>query len=211
MRVLQPILAALPDLIEGPRVALRGYAARDAAALCAAICEAQPHLDRWLPGFKQPLSLDDTLASIRQSQARWSRREAFQMGVFRRDTGELLGDLRLRPTDWSIPAFDIAYWLHPAAEGHGYASEAVRLAAALAFDTLAAQRLVICCDQRNARSRHVPERLGFVPEGCLRNSARGPDNALLDMLVFALTPADYRREQARWATLWSKPNGDEGR
>jgi len=198
--VPRPILLDLPEQIAGPRIILRPYAEGDAPELCAAVREAQPHLGRWLPGFKQAWSLDDTLAAIRQSAARWSLREAFQMGIFGHATGALLGDLRLRPTDWSIPAFDIAYWLHPAAEGHGYASVAVRLAAALAFDTLAAQRLVICCDQRNTRSRRLPERLGFVLEGCLRNNARGPDDALFDMLVFALTPEDYRREGAGWAT-----------
>jgi RimJ/RimL family protein N-acetyltransferase len=194
----RPILVELPDQLEGSRVLARRYRDADAAALAATIASAQPELRRWLPGFEQLPSAADCLAGIRQGEARWALREAFQLGLFARDSGALLGDLRLRPTDWGVPAFDIAYWLDPAATGRGYAAEAVRLLVALAFERLAAQRLVICCDQKNQRSSRVPERLGFVLEGCLRNQARGGDGELFDMLVYALTPADFARVRSQW-------------
>jgi len=191
----RPILEEIPDELVGPRILARRYREADAGALCAIIRAAQPELRRWLPGFERPPTDDDCLAGIRQAQARWALREAFQIGLFERDSGALVGDLRLRPTDWSIPAFDLAYWLNPAAGGRGYATEAVRLLARLAFETLGAQRLAICCDRANQRSRRVAERLGFVLEGCLRNGARGPDGQLFDMLVYALLPIDYGRVQ----------------
>lgn len=200
MSQTSPTAIAVPDQLHGPRIVLRRYVDADAPALCATVCDAQPHLHRWLPGFAQPWSLGDTLAFVRQAQTRWALREAFHLGVWQQDAGRLLGDLRLRPIDWSIPAFDLAYWLHPTAEGQGYLSEAARLVTQLAFDTLGAQRLVIVCDRQNIRSQRVPERLGYVLEGCLRNNARGPDGALFDMLVFALTPADYRRVRVQWPT-----------
>src|SRR6266511_1328417 len=105
---------------------------------------------------------------------------------------------RIRPHGLWSHSFDLAYWLHPSSEGHGYLSEAVRLITQVAFDTLGAQRVAIVCDQKNARSRHVPERLGYVLEGCLRNNARGADGTLFDMLIFALTPADYQRVLPQW-------------
>lgn len=194
----RPILVELPGQLDGPRVSARRYRDADAAALYATICAARPELRRWLPGFEQLPSEADCLAGIRQGQARWALREAFQFGLFERDSDALIGDLRLRPTDWGVPAFDIAYWLDPAATGQGYVTEAVGLLAALAFERLAAQRLVICCDQNNQRSRRVPERLGFVQEGCLRNAARGAAGELFDMLVYALTPADYSRARSGW-------------
>ena len=197
----RPILLALPDQLSGARIVLRRYTDSDAAALCATIREAQSHLHRWLPGFEQPWSLEETLAFVRQAQARWMLREAFHFAIWHQHTDQLLGALRLRPTDWSLPAFDVAYWLHPAAEGHGYLSEAVRLVTQLAFETLGAQRVAIVCDQHNARSRRLPERLGYVLEGCLRNNGRGPDGVLFDMLIFALTPVDYQRARGQWSDV----------
>src|SRR5262245_36663983 len=126
MQSVRPILLPFPDQLVGPRVLLRGYIESDTEALRALICEARPHLQRWLPGLQQPPSSEDTLVTIRQSHARWVLREAFQMAIVNRQAGALLGELRLRATDWSIPAFDIAYWLHPAAEGYGFVAEAVR-------------------------------------------------------------------------------------
>ena len=71
-------------------------------------------------------------------------------------------------------------------------AEAVRLLADFAFNELHANRVMIRCDARNARSAGVAERLGFVREACLRNEARANDGSLRDTLIFALTPSDPR-------------------
>jgi RimJ/RimL family protein N-acetyltransferase len=62
-----------------------------------------------------------------------------------------------------------------------------------AFEVLEARRLVIRCDTRNLRSKAVPERLGYVLEGCLRNSQMDTSGRPADMLVYAMTPQDYER------------------
>jgi RimJ/RimL family protein N-acetyltransferase len=188
----------MPDQLASRRIVARRYRAEDAGALHAAIEAAHQHLARWLPGFDRPPTLNDIQASIEHGDTRWSMRESFSVGLFLRSNGVLLGDLRLRPTSWQVPAFDIAYWLCPEAQGHGYASEAVSLVTNFAFDRLKAQRVAITCDPRNTRSARVAERLGYVLEGRLRNSAVGPDSQPCDLLIFALIPDDYRRVRATW-------------
>jgi ribosomal-protein-serine acetyltransferase len=185
----------IPDQLDGERVKARRYAEDDAIALHAAIGLSRAHLARWLPGFDHERSLDEIRESIRRSQAQWVQRESFGMGLFLHD-GRLLGDLRLRPTNWQIPAFDIAYWLRPDALGHGYAREAVWLLTSFAFDRLHARRVAISCEPGNERSANVPRRLGYQLEGRLRNSAIGPDGQACDLLLFALTPEDYAQARA---------------
>jgi RimJ/RimL family protein N-acetyltransferase len=119
------------------------------------------------------------------------------MGLFLRDGG-LLGDLRLRPTDWRLPSFDIAYWLRLGAESHGYAAEAARLLTRQAFEGLQARRVAISCDPRNTRSASVAQRLGYTLEGRLRSSAIGPDGQPCDLLLFALISEDYPGARAGW-------------
>jgi RimJ/RimL family protein N-acetyltransferase len=194
---IYPILIDLPDQVSGQRIIARRYRDVDAAALHAMIEVSRAHLQRWLPGFERARMLNDVRASIRRGQAQWLLRESFSMGLFLRE-GELLGDLRLRPTDWRIPAFDIAYWLRPDAQGHGFVAEAVRLLTSLAFERLQAQRVAISCDPRNARSANVAQRLGYVLEGRLRNSAIGPDGQPCDLLLFALTAEDYPGIRSSW-------------
>jgi len=190
-------LIDMPDQLDGERVLARHYADEDTAALHATIALSRAHLQGWLPGFDHERTLDDIRDSIRRGQAQWALRESFSMGLFLRD-GDLLGDLRLRPTSWQIPAFDIAYWLRPDALGHGYAGEAVRLLTSCAFERLHAQRVAISCDPRNARSASVAQRLGYLLEGRLRNSAIGPDGQPCDLLLFALTSEDYARVRTDW-------------
>lgn len=193
----RPLLIDIPDQLAGERVLARRYTDEDAAALHATIARSRAHLQRWLPGFDHERTLDDIRASIRHGQAQWALSESFSMGLFLRNGG-LLGDLRLRPTSWQIPAFDIAYWLRPAAVGQGYAGEAVRLLTSCAFERLRARRVAISCDPRNARSASVAQRLGYPLEGRLRNSAIGPDGQPCDLLLFALTPEDYARVRTGW-------------
>jgi RimJ/RimL family protein N-acetyltransferase len=187
--------AIMPDQLVGERVTARRYTEDDAGALHAAIAASRSHLARWLPGFEHERPLDEIRESIRRGLAQWAQRENFSMGMFLRD-GMLLGDLRLRPTNWQIPAFDIAYWLRPDAIGCGYASEAVWLLTSCAFERLHARRVAISCEPRNERSANVPRRLGYQLEGRLRNSAIGPDGQPCDLLLFALTPGDYAQALA---------------
>jgi RimJ/RimL family protein N-acetyltransferase len=198
MSTARPILIDLPNQFAGEHVLARQYIDADAAALHATIEVSRAHLQRWLPGFDHERTLDDIRESIRRSQAQWALRESFSMGLFLPD-GTLIGDLRLRPTNWQIPAFDIAYWLRPDAIGHGYAGEAVRLLTSFAFERLHARRVAISCDPANTRSASVAQRLGYPLEGCLRNSAIGPDGQPCDLLLFALTPEDYAHVRASWS------------
>jgi len=122
---------------------------------------------------------------VRRAYAQWLLREDFVVGIWRRDSGDYLGGSGLHPRDWTIPWFEIGYWLRPSAEGHGYMTEAVRLLCDLAFGCLEAQRVHIQCDARNERSAAVARRLGFVHEGTLRSHSRSPDGQLRDTLVFS--------------------------
>jgi len=197
MPTARPMLIDLPNQFVGERVLARQYIDEDVAALHATIETSREHLQRWLPGFDSERSLDDIRESIRRSQAQWVLRESFSMGLFLLN-GTQIGDLRLRPTNWQIPAFDIAYWLRPDAIGHGYAAEAVRLLTNFAFERLQARRLAISCDPANARSASVAQRLGYLLEGRLRNSVVGPDGQPCDLLIFALTREDYAHARASW-------------
>jgi ribosomal-protein-serine acetyltransferase len=66
----------------------------------------------------------------------------------------------------------------------------VKLLTDYAFTELAAQRIEIRCDERNIRSAAIPQRLGFVQEGRLRNYDLAPDGTLRNMLIFSLVPED---------------------
>ncbi len=198
MGIERPILLDLPAEWAGERVVLRRWREEDAAALFAAIAASRDHLARWFPWPAQHREVDDTRAFIREQGGHWSLHRHAGLGICRRADGALLGSLGVSARDWSVPAFELGYWLGRDAEGRGYASEAVRLMTRFLFEGLRAERVAIGCDARNARSKAVPERLGFVLEGRLRRDSLAPDGTVRDSLVYAMIPDDYERARATW-------------
>lgn len=197
-RPKEPILAELPEAWAGERVVVRPFREEDAAPLFVAVEESREHLIAWLPWAQGYRVEDDARAFIRESRAHVLLRERFDLGIFACETGQLLGGTGFGVRNWSVGAFEIGYWVRKSAEGRGYVAEAVKLLARFLFDDWEAQRVVIRCDSRNARSANVARRLGFTLEGVLRHDALGADGAIRDTMVFALTPADFARVKQGW-------------
>jgi ribosomal-protein-serine acetyltransferase len=109
--------------------------------------------------------------------------EDFQLILFRGD--RIVGSTGLHRVDWSVPKFEIGYWVRTSDERKGYVTEAVATLTDLVFETLGGRRLEIRASALNLRSRAVPERLGFALEGILRNDALDPDGAVRDTAVYA--------------------------
>jgi RimJ/RimL family protein N-acetyltransferase len=88
--------------------------------------------------------------------------------LFDRQSGELCGGSGFHSIDWTLPKFEIGYWLHKDLQGQGLMSEAVNGITRYAFDQLQAKRVEIRCETANLRSRAVAERLGYERDGILR-------------------------------------------
>ena len=204
--ITPPILRDLPGELTGPRILLRPVRPGDGAAVFDAVDESREQIGPWLPWVGKTQSVSDSEEAVRRFAARWLLREELMVGIWERETNRFLGGSGLHRFDWAVPSFEIGYWLRTSAWGQGYVSETVQALCGFAFDTLGANRVEIRCDAENARSRAVPERLGFVREATLRNQARDEAGALRDTLVFALTPDDYAQVKQRWTAqgdcLW---------
>ena len=192
-----PILKPAPGRLVGERIVLRSFVDADADELHTAIRESVEHVRPWMPWYDKHGSVADTLAYIRRTQAEFLLREGFHMGIFSL-AARFLGGCGLHARDWTIPAFEIGYWIRKSEEGKGYVSEATRLLTICAFETLGAQRVLIRCNARNRRSARVAERLGYVLEGTIRHAERDTSGNLADMLWFSLIPEEYQRVRATW-------------
>jgi RimJ/RimL family protein N-acetyltransferase len=192
-----PILWELPEEMLGERVLARPYRPGDGAALWEAVEESRTHILAWLPWPDTHKTPADSEAWARRACARWLLREDLNISLWDRATGRFLGGCGLHIRSLDVPCFEIGYWLRASAVGQGYMTDAARLLCRLAFERLSANRVLIQCDARNARSAAIPLRLGFVREAALRNDFRDASGALRDTLIFAMTPGDYERSGMR--------------
>ena len=116
--------------------------------------------------------------------------------------GTVIGDLMLAPEDaWAqIEVADqakgvqaeIGWCLDPAAEGHGYATEAVRELIRLAFEELGLRRLVANAFAANEPSTRLMERVGMRREQYAVRESLHRSGEWMDGATYALLADEWR-------------------
>ncbi|HRW46619.1 MAG: GNAT family N-acetyltransferase [Caldilineaceae bacterium] len=168
----RPILLDLPDSFESERLIIRAPRPGDGPAINAAVVESLAELRPWMPWAVETPPLAETEEFARRAAAGWLTRESLTLTLWRKDTGEYVGNSGMHRIDWEVPSVEIGYWVRTSLAGQGYITEAVNAITAFAFDTLGAHRVEIHCDERNTRSAAVARRAGFDLEAILRNHRR---------------------------------------
>ncbi len=186
----KPILRDFPDQLETERLIIRVPRPGDGAPGNAAIRESAAELQAWMPWANPLPAPEDTEEVYRQMAAQWLTRESLPFILLRKDDGLFVGGSGLMCRDWTVPFFEIGYWVRTSLQGQGYVTEAVQAQTQFALDVLGARRIEIRMDTRNDRSKAVAERAGYTFEGRLRHFMRAADGTLADMLIYAVTAED---------------------
>ena len=184
----QPILPDFPDHLETERLLLRAPRSGDGAAVNAAIQESFEQLHRWMEWARHIPSIAESETHTREAAARFRAREELALWLFRKSDGLFAGGSGMHSIDWTVPRFEIGYWLRTSLVGQGYMTEAVTAIAQFSFETLHAARVEIHCDALNHRSAAVAERAGFPLEARLHHHRRNVAGELADTLIFARFP-----------------------
>ena len=183
--ILEALLLDLPERVEAGRLVLRATHAGDGAASNAAFVESHAELKPWMPWAVELQTEAQSEEHCRRMQARWIAREELDFCFLGRDDGAFLGKGGLHTIDWTVPKFEIGYWIRTSAAGKGLATEAAGVLVELARERLGARRLEIRSDARNAASRRVAEKSGFVLEGIRRQARRDNAGELADECIYA--------------------------
>lgn len=178
----------VPSSLITERLLLRAPRGGDAPLVHAAICESFESLSRWMPWARRLPDISESEMFVREARTRFSNREELNFLIFPRERGQLLGAIGLHTIDWSVPRFEIGYWLRDSACGKGIITEAIRALTAVCFERLEAERMEIRCDSRNERSAAAARRAGYTLEAVLRHQARDNGGGLRDTLVFVRFP-----------------------
>jgi ribosomal-protein-serine acetyltransferase len=171
--------------------ALRLLTEADAAELHAAIEANREHLSRWLPWAAEQ-TIAGTGAFLRSGREQLARNDGYQAAIVARQPGEpIVGVIGFHNVSWTHRHTGIGYWLVASEQGRGTVTLAVKALMRQVFEQWQLHRLEIRAAVGNARSRSVPERLGFVDEGVLREVERVGDR-YLDHVVYAMLAEQWR-------------------
>ena len=182
-----PTGLVFPDAFETERLVIRAPRPGDGQELYAAIIESLPELEPWMPWAHDPQSPMSCENNVLSAYTDFLARRDLRLQLYLRSAPEtMVGSSGLHRIDWSVPRFEIGYWLRTRFAGQGYATEAVRGVAGFAFRELGAERLEIWCDERNERSAAVARHAGFHHDATLRDRHRAVDGSLATDLGFGL-------------------------
>ena len=146
--------------------ALRIVRKEDARELFAVTDANREYLRAWLPWVDVVRVEADTLSFIDVTIAQRAASRGPTFSILHE--GAIVGIIGFRPIDRVNRVGEIGYWLSAGAQGRGIMTGCCRFLVRYAFLTLDLNRVEIAAAVENARSRAIPERLGFKLEGVLR-------------------------------------------
>ena len=165
---------------------LRALSEADAAEVHALVEANRQHLAPWLP-WAADQQLEGTRNYLRTAEQKRGQGEALDCAIVL--DGRIAGCAGFAIIDPHARMGMIGYWLAREHEGRGMITRAVRALVEHGFGELGLHRAEIRVATDNARSRAVPERLGFTQEGILREADNVGDR-YVDLVVYGLLATD---------------------
>ena len=170
------------------RLLLRPLRVADAPELLAIFSDARVMRYWSTPPWQSAAAAHELIA---RDQLALAAGEYLRLGIERLDDGRLLGHCSLFNLLSQCRRAELGYGLAHDSWGHGYMHEALRALLHFGFSGLDLNRVEADIDPRNTRSARSLERLGFKPEGRLRQRWI-VDGEVSDSALYGLLLSDWQ-------------------
>lgn len=172
-------------------ISLKLPALTDAQALFELTEQSRVHLREWLPWLDSTTSVEDTKNFIRFSLKGFADHASMNTLILYH--GEIAGTAGYNLIDWPNRIAFIGYWLGQDYQGKGIMTEVVKGLTDYALSDLKLNRVEIKAAADNQKSRSIPERLGYVEEGRIRQGEWLYDH-YVDHIVYGMLAEDWQKQ-----------------
>jgi ribosomal-protein-serine acetyltransferase len=169
------------------RTGLRLIQQRDAGQFFELVNSNREYLRRWHPWVDHVRSTADAEKLVSAWEQQNASKRGFCAVVLFDD--QFCGVIHHLNVDWLNGWTALSYWLDAAHQGQGIMTACCRALIIHAFKEWKLNRVTIECATENARSRAIPERLGFKLEGVVRGVERLHDHHA-DHAIYGLLRAE---------------------
>lgn len=184
----------------GPGLDLRLLEERHAEPLFELVDRSRAHLRAWMPWLDANTSVADSAAFIQTTLQQFAANNGFQAGIWL--DGAIIGVIGFHSFDWLNRQTEIGYWLGAGYQGQGIMTRACKALVDYALRDQNLHRVQIRCARGNARSRAIPERLGFQQEG-VQEQAEWLYDHYVDLVVYRMLATEWR---VRYPEQESRPD-----
>lgn len=158
---VKPFHLVVDDTLE-----LRLFKREEAEIQYRLVDQNRLHLRQWLAWVDGTTSAKAIMGYIESTLEHVESNQGVQAGIWYNH--ELVGIIGHHQIDWKNHHTSIGYWLSQDQTGKGIMSRACEAFVGFSLKDLGLHRVEIRCAHHNDKSRAIPERLGFVKEGLIR-------------------------------------------
>ncbi|SEU12920.1 GNAT family N-acetyltransferase [Paenibacillus sp. NFR01] len=161
-----------------------------ARPMFALVERSRTRLRKWLPWVDGVREEAQMATYIRGAAKQGSENGGFSAGLWVKEA--FAGVIGFHEIDWHNRSVGIGYWLGEGYEGQGYMTSACRAFVDYALLELELNRVEIRSATGNQASRAIPERLGFIFEGVIRQAEKLP-GGYVNHAVYGLLRSEWKR------------------
>jgi ribosomal-protein-serine acetyltransferase len=147
------------------------------------------YLKEWLPWVDVTKSAEDSRVFIEMTKKQFASNDGFQAGIWYK--GDFAGVIGFHRINWANRSTSIGYWLGERYQGKGIMTKSCKAFIEYAFKELNLNRVEIRCGEKNSGSKAIPERLGFVKEGMIRDVEWLYDH-YIDHVVYGILAREWK-------------------
>lgn len=172
-------------------LALKLIELRDAEKVFDLTNNSRDYLREWLPWLDATTKLDDTKEYITLSLKGFAENRSITTVILYK--GQIVGVASYNSIDWTNKVAYIGYWLGKQFQGNGIMTRVAKALTDYAFNELKINKVEIRAAVENKKSRGIPERLGFVNEGCIRQAEWLYDH-YVDHAVYGMLAEEWKEK-----------------
>lgn len=149
-------------------VILRFIKPEEAEALYKLVDKNRVYLRGWLNWVDDQTGPEVSKVNVLKRVQKAKEGTELELGVYLDST--LIGSMGFNKLSKHNKSGEIGYWISEEFQGKGIMTDCVKTLLTYGFQELKLHRIEIGCSEKNARSRAIPERLGFTFEGAAREA-----------------------------------------
>jgi len=167
---------------------------QDSEAVFQLIDQSREHLKQWMPSVEDIHSVEDVNKRMRKHLKELTEQEGIHFLIYYKN--DLAGSISIKEIDWQVRSAELGYWLGSGFTGRGIINRTSTALLEYVFEEMDLHKVEIWVAEKNAKSRRIPEHLGFIKEGMRR------DNELIDgtyynMVIYGLLKEEWRQQRLR--------------
>lgn len=154
---------------------------------------SRAHLKEWLPWLDFTTTVYDTKVFIQAGLKKYARNTGLNTVIL--FNGEIVGVAGYNEINWANKTAYIGYWLGEEYQGNGIMTRVASALTDYAISELKLNKVEITAAVGNKKSRAIPERLGFVEEGHIRQAEWLYDH-YVDHVVYGILAAEWQKKKS---------------